>query len=303
MNVVKQLLTISLLCVFLPCNTAEKPYQITDSFGKHWFDRPPERVVVTDWTLLENLLELGVVPVGAPEIDHYRRFATQPAVPESVMDVGKRISPALATIRQLQPDVVILGTKQKDLARAFSSFANVNYYNSFSERYRTNGKKSRQRFLQIAQMFQKTSLANQKLAYLDQRILELRNELQLYFVNDLPRVTTCRFGANESILIYGYNSMPHYALQLLGIDGEYEVEASTWGEESIRLNELASISEGYLVCFKPNDNQDIFQHPDWQALPAVINNQFYLTDPVWSYGGAMSVLYIAEAIAKTLMAQ
>jgi iron complex transport system substrate-binding protein len=97
--------------------------------------------------------------------------------------------------------------------------------------------------------------------------------------------------------------MPHYALQLLGIDGEYEVEASTWGEESIRLNELTSISEGYLVCFKPNDNQDIFQHPDWQALPAVINNQFYLTDPVWSYGGAMSVLYIAEAIAKTLMAQ
>ena len=97
--------------------------------------------------------------------------------------------------------------------------------------------------------------------------------------------------------------MPHYALQLLGIDGEYEVEASTWGEESIRLNELASISEGYLVCFKPNDNQDIFQHPDWQALPVVNNNQFYLTDPVWSYGGAMSVLYIAEAIAKTLMAQ
>lgn len=281
--------------------SATEPYQITDSFGKHWFEKPPERVIVTDWTVLENILELGIVPVGAPELDSYRHFVVRPAIPESVMDVGKRISPTLATIRELKPDVVILGTKQKDLARAFSSFTNVNYYNSFSERYRTNGKKSRQRFLQIAQMFQKTSLARQKLAHLDQRIAELKNELQRHFPDGLPKVTTCRFGANESILVYGYNSMPHYALQLLGIEGEYDVEGSTWGEESVGLDDLASVSDGYLVCFKPNDNQHLFQHPDWQALPAVVNNRFYLTDPVWSYGGAMSVLFIAEAIAKTLM--
>ena len=281
--------------------SASEPYQITDSFGKHWFEKPPVRVVVTDWTVLENILELGIVPVGAPEIDNYHRFVIHPAIPASVVDIGKRISPALSTIRELKPDVVILGTKQKDLARAFSSFTNVNYYNSFSERYRTNGKKSRQRFLQIAEMFQKTPLARQKLAHLDQRIVELKHELQRHFPDGLPKVTTCRFGANESILVYGYNSMPHYALQLLGIEGEYDVEGSTWGEESIRLDELASVSDGYLICFKPQHDQSILQLSEWQVLPAVENSRFYLTDAVWSYGGAMSVLYIAEAIAKTLM--
>ena len=296
-----RIVVVWFLHILAHTTSASESYQITDSFGKHWFEKPPERVVVTDWTVLENILELGIVPVGAPEIDNYRQFVIRPAIPDSVVDIGKRISPALSTIRELKPDVVILGTKQKDLARAFSSFTNVNYYNSFSERYRTNGKKSRQRFLQIAEMFQKTPLARQKLAHLDKRIVELKYELQLHFPDGLPKVTTCRFGANESILIYGHNSMPHYALQLLGIEGEYDVDGSTWGEESIRLDDLASISDGYLICFKPQHDQSMLQHSEWQALPAVENSRFYLTDAVWSYGGAMSVLYIAEAIAKTLM--
>lgn len=281
--------------------TAAVPYQITDTFGKHWFEAPPQRLVVTDWSVLENLLELGVVPLGAPEIESYRHFVRQPELPDSVTDIGKRMTPSLNTVKLLAPDVVILGTKQRDLARAFSLFARVNYYNSFSPRYRTNGKKSRKRFLQIAELMQKVPLAEQKLAFMDRRILELKNQLQQKFDGDLPKVTTCRFSARQKLLLYGHNSMPQYALQLLGIESEYEVEGSTWGEAEVSISKLSAIKEGYLMCFKPHDNDSIFNRSDWQSLPLVKQQRFYYTDPAWSYGGAISVLYIAESVTKTLL--
>lgn len=293
---------ISILAIAALGNIAiAVPYQITDTFGKHWFNAPPQRLVVTDWTVLENLLELGVVPLGAPEMEAYRHFVRQPALPDGITDIGKRMTPSLKIIKSLAPDVVILGTKQRDLARAFSLFARVNYYNSFSPRYRTNGKKSRKRFLQIAELMQKRPLAEQKLAFMDRRILELKNQLQRQFDGDLPKVTACRFSARQKLLLYGHNSMPQYALQLLGIESEYEVEGSTWGETEVSISKLSAIKEGYLMCFKPHDNVSIFSRPEWQSLPVVQQQRFYYAEPAWSYGGAMSVLYIAEVITQTLL--
>jgi ferric hydroxamate transport system substrate-binding protein len=285
----------------MPNTVIAERYQITDTFGKHQFDHPPQNIVVTDWTVLENLLELGIVPLGAPELDRYRQYVVQPKLPTMITDIGKRMTPNLATVKSLNPDVVILGTKQRELARAFSLFARVNYYNSFSPRYRTNGTKSRKRFLQIAQLVQKVPLAEKKLAFLDTRIAELKKQLSDHFGQQLPFVTTCRFSAKQKLLLYGRNSMPDYALGLLGIEDEYQTEVSTWGETEVSISALKEIKTGYLICFKPHDDASIFNQNNWRKLSLVQQDRFHYADPVWSYGGAMSVLYIAEAVTKTLL--
>ena len=129
---------------------SDSHYEVTDSFGKHRLQKPPERIVVTDWTLLEQILELGIVPVGAPELERYRHYVKQPILPNGIADIGLRSSPDLKTLRSLKPGAIIVGTDQKSLARPFSLIAPVFYYNNFSARYRTNGKKTRVRFFTIS---------------------------------------------------------------------------------------------------------------------------------------------------------
>ncbi|MGB1580651.1 MAG: hypothetical protein ACPHER_04005, partial [Nevskiales bacterium] len=132
----------ALLLLLLSGSVQAAPYEITDSFGKHWFERPPQRVVVTDWTLLDNLQALGVETVGAPELALYRQQVS-PDLPRDVTDIGLRAAPNLETLRQLKPDVILLGTGQKELARPLSRISTVLYFKQFSDRYRSNGLKSR----------------------------------------------------------------------------------------------------------------------------------------------------------------
>lgn len=278
-------------------------YEITDSFGKHRFEAPPQNIVVTDWALLEQMLELGVVPIGAPEVDKYRRLVVRPALPDSVQDIGLRIAPSLYSVKGLEPELVILGTNQKDFSRPFSLFTRVVYYKSFSDRYRTNGTKSRERFLQLAELFQKTELAEQKLAAMDARIAALKTHLQQHFAGSLPKVTTVRFSSAKKALVYGHNSLPEHALQQLGLQSEIEVGLSQWGEKEVSIGRLAQVQQGYLVVFKPVESlAEVLESPTWNQLPAVKSGQVRFAEPAWSYGGAMSVGYIAEVVAEALLA-
>lgn len=278
-------------------------YQVTDSFGKHYFTEPPKRVVVTDWALLEQMLELGVQPVGAPEVERYQHYVRQPKLPSDIVDIGLRRSPNLQTIRDLKPDIIVLGTDQKSLARPFSHIATVLYYKSFSDKYRTNGKKTRERFLQIADLFQKQALAEQKLADLDRQLNVIRQQIAEHFSHKPPKLTLIRFSSDSKCLVYGANSIADYTLQKLGLVSGASSARSKWGEEEIRIAQLDKIEHGLVLYIKPvNNAQALFSSPLWNSLDIVEQQRVYPMQVAWSYGGAMSVLYTARAIRDALLA-
>lgn len=274
---------------------------VTDSFGKHRFENPPVRVVVTDWALLEQMLELGVTPVGAPELDLYRHYVGQPKLPDGIVDIGLRRSPSIASIKSLDADVIVLGTNQKSLARPFSRISRVMYYKSFSDKYRTNGKKSRVRFLQIAELFQQTSLAKTKLAAMDAELTVIKQQIHQYFNHQVPPVTLIRFSGDKKALVYGENSIAAYTLKQLNIRPAINSNRSQWGEKELTISQLKDISEGFVLYINPVENSTVLTSSDWLLLPFVINMRVFPMAAVWSYGGAMSVLYHARAIRDALV--
>ena len=284
---------------------------MTDSFGKHRLEKPPERVVVTDWALLEQLLELGITPVGAPELERYRHYVKQPALPQTVVDIGLRRKPNLNVLRALKPDAIIIGTDQKNLARPFSYIAPVMYYKSFSDKYRTNGKKSRTRFLQLADLFQRRPLAESKLAKMDKELKSIGEELRYYFANTFnskpPKITLIRFSSNKKVLIYGENSMALHTLEQLGLQSGINIAHSKWGYKEVPIAQLKSISHGIILYIKPlnierlDPASTLFDSKQWLSIPAVKEQRIYAMEPSWSYGGAMSILYKARAIRNALM--
>lgn len=83
---------------------------VTDERGEVTLDAPAERVVSLEWGLTENLLALGVEPVGQADPAGYNTWAQVVPLDESVADVGFRGEPSLDAIAALDPDLVVTTT-------------------------------------------------------------------------------------------------------------------------------------------------------------------------------------------------
>lgn len=66
----------------------------------------PKRVVSIEWDNTENLLALGVKPVGIADADLMRTWT--PINPPDVPDVGSRVQPDIEKIASLDPDLIVI---------------------------------------------------------------------------------------------------------------------------------------------------------------------------------------------------
>jgi iron complex transport system substrate-binding protein len=277
-------------------------YQVTDSFGKHWLEKPPKKIIVTDWALLQQLLTLGIEPIGAPELQRYQQYVGSPALPSTISDIGLRRSPNLAVVRRLEADTIILGTGQKDLFRPFSLLTQrVLYFTSFSDRY-NNYDKARQRLLELGVLVNKEALAKEKLAAMDKRLSQLRQQVQQHFNEQAPKVTLIRFSSPEKVLVYGANSLPLASINALGLSSAVDTEPTKWGYKEVYIEELSAITTGLVFYIAPFINdQSLTNSSLWQQLPAYVKANIYPMPAAWSHGGALSVLHTSELLTKLLL--
>lgn len=294
-------LFICLITILGSLTVSAKDYQVVDTFGRHWFKEVPKRVVVTDWTLLQNLIELGITPVGAPEIEQYKRFAVVPKLPDSISDIGLRRAPSFKKIQALKPDIIILGTGQKKLAVPLSRIAKVVYYKSFSSHYRTNGKKSRQIFSLMSDLFQKSEFGKDKLKQMDDFFVEEKQKIKQKYDGKPPKVTLIRFSDENKPLVYGHNSMADHMLTHLGLSSDFEIRKNNWGEQLISIEELSQIEEGYLAVIKPVDDDFLANNKAWQNLELVKDNKVFYLPTNWTYGGALSIKPLAKSLSEQLL--
>jgi len=89
---------------------ASGPVTYTDERGEHTLDAVATDVVALEWGLTENLLALGVEPVGQADVEGYNTWATVAPLDASTPDVGMRGEPSLDAISALEPDLVVTTT-------------------------------------------------------------------------------------------------------------------------------------------------------------------------------------------------
>ena len=275
--------------------------QVSDSLGAKTLAQIPVRAVVLDWDLLEQVIELGIMPVGAPEISSYQHWVIQPAIDSSVLDVGTRSEPNLEIIAELNPDVIIISATQIDLMPALEKIAPVLYYSNFAKQDK-HAQLAIKHFKQLAQVFAKSTLAVQKLQGMNTELSRLKAQLATALHSDKAAVLLMRLASQTSSFVYAENSIPHYALQALGLSAALPQKPAKWGIVQKRLSELQHINEGYVLYILPfAQEQQLKRSILWRALPFVQQNRVNAVRSVWSYGGAMSILYTAQAITESLL--
>lgn len=293
-------LVLTMLASALSLN-AMANYQAEDSEGVKTLEAQPVRVAALNWDIAEQVIELGVTPVAVPDIAGYSDWVVQPAIPEGVADIGTRTEPNFSALKKLNPDVILIASPQKDLHERLSEIAPVLYYQTYSEQH-SNAEAAIENFKKIGQLLGKEEQANKKLAAMDERLDVLKAALDKAYSGDKPKVTSFRFASTNSVYIYGDNSIPQYALEQLGFENAMDLPVSQWGISQKRMTELKNVKGGIALYFEPFPYQDkLDRSPVWKSMPFVRDGQFSPVAASWSYGGAMSILYNAEAMAQSLL--
>ncbi len=99
---------------------------ITHSLGTVEVPVNPERVVVLDYSALENLDYMGIKPVGVPKSSipsHLSKYKDD----ANIEDVGTVVEVNLEKINELQPDLIIIGGRLAESYNDLSTIAPVIY--------------------------------------------------------------------------------------------------------------------------------------------------------------------------------
>lgn len=274
---------------------------IIDSRGKHRFEKTPERVIALNWGMAENMLELGVIPLGVADTSGYQEWVVSPEIPITVVNVGLRDQPNIELMAKLKPDLIILSDGQSHLIAKMEKIAPVLYFESFRSEH-DNVATAKQIFLELAKLFNKTETAQQRLDRMDENLRNWQSQLSKHFNGDLPPVTAVRFNSPTAVLIYGKNSMPNYALIQLGFIPAYASQATRYGVTQHKVTDLSAIQKGIVLHIKPfHQSEKLFTTPLWQSMPFIQSDQFAGVEPVWVYGGICSIEYLGQQMTAALL--
>ncbi|HHY0380341.1 TPA: iron-siderophore ABC transporter substrate-binding protein [Vibrio parahaemolyticus] len=273
---------------------------VHDAYGAVTFEQVPQRVVVLNWDILEQVLALDIEPIAAPNLPGYRQWVVNPYAPESIEDIGTRAEPNLEKIASLKPDVILAASPQQDLIPLLRQIAPVVYLPNFSQN-EAAAQTAIKHFRTLGALFDKQELAEQKLAKLNDSFKQLRDKIRQHYSAPLD-VLVMRFSTPNSVLLSTENSTTDYVVEQLGLTNPIQVSAHAWGIKQDRINRLQNLEQSYVLYVQPFPQESkLNSSPLWQAMPFVKKQRVNSVRAVWAYGGAMSLQYMAEAITDSLI--
>lgn len=208
---------LSLAGVPLPSFAEEQgPVSIRDSRGVHEFRKIPQRVVALQWDILENLVGLGIRPVGAADIAPWSEWVREPALPEGIVNVGTRAEPNLERIAELKPDLILIGPTQEDLLAQLNGIAPVLLFENYrAESVEGEAETAIAQFRELAKLFRAEDRAESEIARIESGLAELGEKVKNAFGTS-PQVQVIRFSSLTTLFLYTPNSICDYALKKNG---------------------------------------------------------------------------------------
>lgn len=279
----------------------EEATEITHKLGVTKVAADPSRIVVLDIGALETLHELAVKPAAVPK-KFMPEYLSDIKNDESIADAGSVIEPSLEAINALNPDLILISTRQERYYEELSQIAptifigtdSKDYLNSFIENTRLLGR-----------ITGKEALAEEKLE-------AVKNKIQLAqekFENDPDKALFLIYN-NGKFSAYGKGSRFGFIHDVLLIKPVLEgMEDSVHGQKV--SNELiAEANPAYLFIVDRNDvvlgkkaARNEIENKLIQQTNAYKNGKIFYLDPnVWfiSGGGLTSVDLMVDDVLDLL---
>ncbi|MBU2875666.1 iron-siderophore ABC transporter substrate-binding protein [Marinobacter salexigens] len=257
------------------------------------------RVATVDWTLVETLMSLGVVPVASAQIKDYQAWVAEPALPESVVDIGLRGQPNRELAASLNLDLILISPLFSAIEPTLSQIAPVQTlttYNPENNFWQNLVDTTRQ----VGKLTNRSAEAE---AVIDHHRLRI-SRLKKHITEGTPSLLVVQFIDDRHVRAYGKGSLYDMVINRLGLQNAWKGQTNMWGYTTVGIEKLTT--QGYLVIVDPipMSAEGVFEDNKlWQALPAVRSDRVLSMPAVWSFGALPSAVRFAEELYQALSEQ
>jgi ferric hydroxamate transport system substrate-binding protein len=326
-NSIKSLFILALFAVLLVGCSSKKEEdkavdkgEVEDSItiagvnGEVTLDKPAKKVVVLEWTYAEDLLAVGVQPIGMADIQEYHNWVNIDAeLSKDVADVGGRQEPNLEAIAALEPDLIIGTSFRHDgMIADLEKIAPTVIFNPYPEDEKIDlYQEMTTTFNEIAKAVDKTDEAKQVLTDLDTKYAEATEKINDANLKTKDVILTLAYSGPQApeIRVFTPNSMASIILGKIGLNNihvpdQFEVfGSSTFNVEGLTKYENAN----YLYSVQSEDNvyeKQFKNNAVWKNLNFVKEDRLYdLGGDTWLYGGPLSAETLLDKITSTMVSK
>ncbi|MBS4433172.1 Fe(3+)-hydroxamate ABC transporter substrate-binding protein FhuD [Pectobacterium punjabense] len=260
------------------------------------------RIVALEWLPVELLLALGITPFAIADKHNYNLWVKEPALPESVIDVGLRTEPNLELLTQIRPSMILYSEGYGPSVAKMSRISPLLGFGFSSEQGKplTSAQAS---VMKLADALNMKAAGERHLAELAQFIQQEKITLQPYTERPLLLITLVD---SRHVLVIGKNSLFQEVMDHVGIENAWRSETSFWGSTIVGIESLADVGDANVLCFEHGDSAisaQLDNNPLWQAMPFVRNQRLQRVPAVWLYGGTLSAMRFCHVLNQALEAR
>ncbi|MFD8410799.1 ABC transporter substrate-binding protein [Streptomyces sp. NPDC059650] len=276
--------------------------------GQVTLTEPATKVVALEWTYTEELVALGVTPVGNADNKGYGTWITAKGadLPQGVTDVGTRNEPSLEKIRALQPDLIVIDNdRSKANLKQLREIAPVV---SFTYTTKPQLRTMKKNFAELARAVGKQDKAAEVTRQIDARAADLKARLDKAGKGGLTYAVGQGFTANgtATVRMLTDDAIAPQVLNLAGLKNGWKGEPDAWGMTTVGVEGLTRVEGDATFLYVAAEKDDPFTgalaaNAVWKGLDFVKNDKAVPLDPgTWLFGGPLSALHILDETGKAL---
>lgn len=306
--------------LFAACGTTEEPsanddgateestgpVTVTDARGEEiTLDAPAEDVVALEWSEVEDLVTLGVMPVGVADVDGYSTWVSEVPLDDSVIDVGTRQEPSVDSIVALEPDLVITEERGNNVISQLEEHVPVMVLEGSNTA--DNIGQMRDNFTAIATAVGKEDEAAAVLEEFDTTLEEGEQAIEDAGASgqEFAMADGWMQGSSVAIRMFGEGSLVSDLAEEVGMVNAWGGEVDeVWGLGQTDVEGLTGLGDVHF--FYSASQEDVFSdgfegNAIWESLPAVENGNVHKLDAgTWTFGGPRSSMHIVDQLVAAL---
>ncbi len=286
------------------------PITLTDARGEEVvLDGPAAEVVGLEWGVVENLVSLGVMPVGVADVEGYTAWVGAAPLDEGVTDVGMRGEPSIDALVALEPDLVITTTDlSPDVIGQIEEIVPVLVVRAAAAERPIDQMRDNLRL--VAEAVGRVDEADALLAELDATLAEGADAIADAGLEgtEIAMADGWVAGGAVSVRAFTATSLVGAVGEELGLVNAWELEGDPdYGLAVTDVEGLTNLGDVQFVYYTNDVEADPYAELEgnaiWESLPFVQAGDVHrLPDGIWMFGGPRSVEQYVDALVEALTA-
>ncbi|MEN0119218.1 MAG: ABC transporter substrate-binding protein [Agrobacterium cavarae] len=257
------------------------------------------RIATVDWAAAESLLALGVAPLAVADTGYYNQRMPQ-LLPAATHDVGPFWEVNLELLDRLRPDLIFIGAASLFMTPRLSEIAPVEVVEDMT------GDKAYGRAAAILRQCGRVAgLPSTQVEAVLSNIEQRMQSLAARVSRVRPVCILLPDQSGSSALVYGNGSMPGAVVTRLGLQNGWQGPTNANGFTKVGFDQLMSLDDAVFMQIEipslaPQTNRALGNSQLWHRLPAVRQGRVVRMQQFYPFGGCISTLHLAEALARAL---